>query len=97
VAQSVKNKMKKFLHVLLFLIFTLNLVITLTEFSFSNVAGQVFDIRMRDQPFSIAVNPNTNKVYVTNSGSNTVSVIDGTNNKVITNNVSVGLAVFHSC
>jgi YVTN family beta-propeller protein len=40
-------------------------------------------------PLDLAVNPKTNKIYVANSGSNTVSVIDGIRNKVIAN-VSVG-------
>ena len=40
-------------------------------------------------PFSIAVNPGTNTVYVTNSNSNTVSVINGATNAV-TATVAVG-------
>ena len=36
-----------------------------------------------DHPTSIAVNPNTNKIYVANSGSRHVSVIDGKENKII--------------
>ncbi len=34
------------------------------------------------QPWSIAVNPATNKIYATNNGSNSVSVIDGATNTV---------------
>src|SRR5215469_9950591 len=33
-------------------------------------------------PNRIAINPETNKIYVANSGSNTVSVIDGFDNKI---------------
>jgi YVTN family beta-propeller protein len=36
-------------------------------------------------PYDISVNPSTNTVYVANSGSNTVSVIDGKTNNVTTN------------
>src|SRR5271154_6192546 len=39
-------------------------------------------------PFSVAVNPATNNVYVTNYDSNTVTVIDGANNSTTT--VAVG-------
>ena len=35
-------------------------------------------------PFSLAVNPVTNKIYVANAGSNTVTVIDGATNAAIT-------------
>ena len=39
---------------------------------------------------SVGVNPNTNKIYVANSGSDTISVIDGVNDKVLNNNIKVG-------
>ena len=32
------------------------------------------------QPFAVAVNPATNKIYVVNNGPNTVTVIDGATN-----------------
>ncbi len=32
------------------------------------------------QPFAVAVNPVTNKIYVANRGQNTVTVIDGATN-----------------
>jgi YVTN family beta-propeller protein len=35
----------------------------------------VKNVTVGKQPYGVAVNPNTNKVYVTNSGSDTVSVI----------------------
>jgi YVTN family beta-propeller protein len=41
-------------------------------------------------PYGIAVNPNTNTIYVANTNSNTVSVIDGKTNKV-TSNLTVGM------
>ncbi len=41
-------------------------------------------------PYGIAVNPTTNRVYVTNDGDNTVSVLDGSTNSVIAT-VPVGL------
>ena len=37
----------------------------------------------------MAVNPNTNRIYVTNDGSNNVSVIDGASNTVVAT-VAVG-------
>jgi YVTN family beta-propeller protein len=41
-------------------------------------------------PFAAAVNPATNKIYVTNKGDNTVTVIDGLTNA--TSTVTVGMA-----
>ena len=43
-----------------------------------------------DQPFSISINPSTNKAYVVNYGDNTVSVIDSKTNRVI-DAISVGM------
>ena len=40
------------------------------------------------QPFAVAVNPATNKIYVVNNGPNTVTVIDGATNT--TRTVTVG-------
>ena len=40
-------------------------------------------------PYGVGVNPTTNKIYVVNSGGNTVSVIDGTTDTVLTT-VAVG-------
>jgi YVTN family beta-propeller protein len=45
-------------------------------------------------PVGIAVNPTTNKIYVTNQDSNYLSVIDGSTNKVI-NNIKVGSSPFN--
>lgn len=44
---------------------------------------------MQVNPFRLAVDPLTNRIYVANFTSNTVSVIDGATNTVITN-VPVG-------
>ena len=41
------------------------------------------------EPGSIAVNPDTNRIYVANGGSDTVAVIDGAIDRVIAN-VTVG-------
>ena len=38
-------------------------------------------------PYAVAVNPVTNKIYVANQGSNTVTVIDGASNTTTTVNV----------
>jgi YVTN family beta-propeller protein len=46
-------------------------------------------IRVNSYPIGIAANPSTNKVYVTNEFSNTVSIIDGTTDKVETT-INVG-------
>jgi YVTN family beta-propeller protein len=43
----------------------------------------------RSNPFGIAVNPTTNTIYVADFGSNTVSVINGSSNTVVTT-IAVG-------
>jgi len=49
-----------------------------------NANGQVLArTRVGREPVSIAVNPDSNRVYVANSGSGNVSVIDGQTDKVI--------------
>src|SRR5258708_20793740 len=45
----------------------------------------VTTIEAGTNPFAAAVNPVTNKIYVANRGSNTVTVIDGAKNTTITN------------
>src|SRR5437588_5068800 len=60
----------------------LAVLLTLT----SCLAGPVFaaaTIQLGTSPSYVAVNPTTNRIYVTNSISNTVSVIDGDSNTVI--------------
>lgn len=42
-------------------------------------------------PSSLAVAPNESRIYVTNIGSNTVSVIDATTNTVIRNPIAFGI------
>ena len=44
---------------------------------------------MGNIPNGVAVNPTTNRIYVTNTADDTVSVIDGTTNTVIVT-VNVG-------
>src|SRR5262249_6727811 len=48
-------------------------------------------IHVGKDPQSIAVNPTTDKVYVANTGNNTVSIIDGINPNNGIKNVKVGL------
>lgn len=43
----------------------------------------ITSVPVGSSPQRLAVNPTTNRVYVSNNGSNTVSVIDGTNNTSI--------------
>jgi YVTN family beta-propeller protein len=41
------------------------------------------NIIVGEDPRSVSINPNTNKVYVANSKSNTISVVDGKTNSII--------------
>jgi YVTN family beta-propeller protein len=50
----------------------------------------IADIKVGKIPVDIAVNPTTNKVYVANRDSNTLSVIDGKTNSNATKNIQVG-------
>ena len=43
----------------------------------------IANITVGRNPSSVSVNPDRNIVYVTNYGDDTVSVIDGENNKII--------------
>ncbi|MEW6232559.1 MAG: kelch repeat-containing protein, partial [Chloroflexota bacterium] len=45
------------------------------------------------RPVAVAVNPTTNRIYVTNEGSDNVSVIDGATNQVVAT-VTVGIGPF---
>jgi len=54
-------------------------------------AGSPIIIPVGSYPRSVVVNPVTNRVYVTNNGDTTVSVIDGSTNKVVAT-VTVGLS-----
>jgi YVTN family beta-propeller protein len=46
---------------------------------------KIIDIPVGNLPNSVSVNPKTNTVYVANINSSSISVIDGTTNKVVTN------------
>lgn len=46
--------------------------------------GSIGNVAAGTNPFVVAVNPISNKIYVANNGSNTVTVIDGTNNSTAT-------------
>lgn len=47
-------------------------------------------IRVDSYPVGVAVNPSTNKIYVANELSNTVSIIDGSTDKVDATTIKVG-------
>jgi len=55
----------------------------------SNDAFGINTFSVGATPIPVVVNPNTNMIYVGNAGSNTVSVVDGSTNTVLTN-VTVG-------
>src|SRR6187551_746689 len=64
-----------------------NSVVALTETSkTSNIA---FSIPVGIHPTGIAVNPNNNKIYVANAGSDSISVIDGLSTRLL-NKITVG-------
>ena len=50
-----------------------------------NSGQKVRGINVGDQPSAIAVNPETNMIYIVNYGSNSISVIDSTYDKLIDN------------
>ena len=56
----------------------------------ANKSNVDISVKVGDCPNGIAVNPNNDLVYVANSCSNTVSVIDSTTNEVLINNITVG-------
>src|SRR2546426_12802808 len=63
----------------------LALVILGTGFSSSAWADSVAaTVNVGIQPWGVAVNPVTNKIYVANLYSNNVTVIDGSNNTTVT-------------
>src|SRR6185312_1500751 len=57
---------------------------TLSAFSF-----ETSQIKVGSNPWAVSINPTRNIIYVTNSGNDTVSVIDGKTNAVI-KNITVG-------
>src|SRR6266480_2274598 len=48
-----------------------------------SAASVVATVGVGSSPFGVGVNPNTNRIYVSNRSSNNVSVIDGSTNTVI--------------
>ena len=52
-------------------------------------ALEMSSVTVGANPWAIGINPNTNMVYVTNNGNDTVSVVDGSTNTVFSN-VTVG-------
>jgi YVTN family beta-propeller protein len=54
-----------------------------TEVTFEPL-GSACPIEVGDSPYGVAVNPVTNRIYVAEGGSSTVSVIDGARNAVVT-------------
>ena len=69
----------------------------------NNVNGTVSVIKARrtkwwatftvgDSPEGVAVNPVTDRVYVANSGSNGISIIDGKTNKMVDNITGGGIS-----
>src|SRR5262245_11007263 len=82
-----------FKHVGLFLFVALGLAF------FGWAAGQrvtaktgIVNIPVGEVPTRAAINPQTNKIYVSNRQSNSVTVIDGTNNSTVT--VAAGWGAF---
>ncbi|GEM_PF-2648953 len=72
---------------LIILMFQLPTKSQLTNTSISE--GIKTSVAVGDSPISVAVNPETNKIYVSNLRSDTVSIVDGSKNILITN-LSVG-------
>ncbi|MDQ6723552.1 MAG: hypothetical protein M3Z01_04725 [Thermoproteota archaeon] len=64
-------------------------VILFNSYYYHNNFGQQNLLHIGNRPLVISVNPHTNVVHITNSNDNTVSVIDGKTNIVITN-IKVG-------
>jgi YVTN family beta-propeller protein len=67
-------------------------LLSLTVFSFTttsqvnaNPDAVAATINVGKGPYAIAVNPNTNKIYVDSTASSTVSVVDGSSNSVVAN------------
>ena len=56
----------------------------------SNLDIDISLIQVGKKPIGIAVDTSTHKAYVSNSGNNTVSVIDGATNRVIGDPIPVG-------
>lgn len=50
---------------------------------------EFLSVKVGESPWAISINPSTNKIYVTNFGNDSVSVIDGKTDTVI-RNITVG-------
>jgi YVTN family beta-propeller protein len=68
--------------------------VVLVSVVFAPVTAAATAIPVGPRPFGVGVNPTTNKIYVGNQGSNTVSVIDGATDTVIGSPIEVGAAPF---
>ena len=64
---------------------------TLEEITKDISSQQEPHIDVGDKPTAIGVNPKTNRIYVANQDDGTVSVIDGSNNTKIGNDIPVGM------
>ena len=64
-------------------------IFTVTQFAFAESSGLEEKVSVGHHPRGVTVNPITNKVYVTNYESGSVSVIDDSTNKVV-GNITVG-------
>src|SRR5437879_1886640 len=61
----------------------LTLALFLTNLGPAFAVSEITTIPVGSTPYHAAVNPNTNRIYVANYGSNNVSVIDGATSSVI--------------
>jgi len=71
----------------------LHIVISLTIFSCDLAQSQIMvkNIAVGPSPVGVSINHTTNRIYVTNSGDDSVSIIDGENNTIL-GSVDVGNA-----
>ncbi len=74
--KRISNLIRSTLPVLTFALILLSSVL------FTYTASGI-DITVGTNPAGVAVNPNTNTIYVANQGDNTISVIDGATNTVV--------------
>ena len=76
-------------HYLLTLVFVLIILSSFGILQNSFADTVTTTIQVGNLPLGVAVNPNTNMIYVSNEKDNTVSVIDGSTNSVV-NTIQVG-------
>ncbi|MER5176507.1 MAG: YncE family protein [Candidatus Nitrosocosmicus sp.] len=85
-----RNKNKKIIVPTVTVIAILSVILFIYYYSPNNTELPINNsLLIGDGPLYISINPATNIAYVANSGDNTVSVIDGKTNSVITN-IKVG-------